>query len=184
MERCASGITPDRLQALIEEERPGVVTIDAPSSFAGSGTSREAERDLSRRGIRLFFTPELSVARDHPFYSWMHVGMECFAAARAAGYTDDGALEVFPHASAVVISGVLPPVRSSKVRRRRAVLESAVVETAPLRNLDEVDAALAALTGVIALEGGATAVGDPAEGVIVVPTLNLLARYERAPSTA
>ncbi len=38
-----------------------------------------------------------------------------------------------------------------------------------LASTDQVDATLAALTGAVALEGGFTAVGDPEEGVIVLP---------------
>ena len=177
VERRAGGLTPDSLLTLLEEERPDVVAIDAPSAFAVAGRSRAAERDLSRRGIRLFFTPDAKEAKRNPWYSWMEIGIACFTAARTAGY--DAPLEVFPHASAVVIRGTLPPLGSSKVRRRRAVLESQGVPTDQLRNVDEVDAALAALTGIIEREGGATSVGDPDEGLITVPTTNLLPRYTR-----
>ena len=179
VERRESAITPEQLGQLLEREQPDVVAIDAPSSFAMHGRSRAAERDLSARGIRLFFTPAAEIAREHPFYSWMHVGMACFGEACRAGYDTTRALEVFPHASAVVIRGTLPPIRSSKVRRRRAVLESVGVDATVLRNVDEVDAALAAVTGAIAAEGGGCAVGDPDEGLITVPTRVLLPRYTR-----
>jgi hypothetical protein len=42
----------------------------------------------------------------------------------------------------------------------------------------QVDAALAALTGIRALEGAASGVGRPDEGVIVVPVISLLDSYE------
>ena len=179
VERRERGVTPDQLLTLLEREQPDVIAIDAPSSFAKAGVARTAERELSARGIRLFFTPTQDVARSNPFYEWMNVGMACFEAARAVGYRADRSLEVFPHASAVVIRGTLPPLRSSKARHRRDVLETVGVDTTSLRNLDDVDAALAALTGTIALEGGATHVGDPLEGTITLPTRRLLPRYAR-----
>ena len=54
------------------------------------------------------------------------------------------------------------------VRFRAAVLEAHGVETSRLRSADEIDAALAALTGVLALEGNFWTVGASTEGVIVV----------------
>ena len=38
-----------------------------------------------------------------------------------------------------------------------------------LSGIDQVDAALAALTGLVALEGEWSAVGDPESGVILLP---------------
>jgi hypothetical protein len=61
-------------------------------------------------------------------------------------------------------------------------LEARRVDVATLRSQDEVDAALAALTGLLALEGEFVAVGDPDEGVIVLPCRTLLPIYERDPS--
>jgi len=43
------------------------------------------------------------------------------------------------------------------------------VDADGLPGIDRVDAALAALTGVLALEGHWECVGDPAEGVILLP---------------
>jgi hypothetical protein len=42
-----------------------------------------------------------------------------------------------------------------------------------LPNVDRIDAALAALTGVLALEGESSFLGDPNEGVILVPVSKL-----------
>ncbi|BCZ24053.1 hypothetical protein MTY59_39080 [Mycobacterium senriense] len=52
-----------------------------------------------------------------------------------------------------------------------------------LPSIDAVDAALAALTGLRALEGQFTAIGDPAEGVIVVPVAPLPAAPLTRPLT-
>ncbi len=50
-----------------------------------------------------------------------------------------------------------------------------------LTTMDQVDAALAALTGLLALDGKRFAPGDPQEGVIVIPATSLPAHpYRRA----
>ena len=90
-------------------------------------------------------------------------------------------MEVFPHATAVVLAGWLPPAGARKREWRRAVLEAQGIETGPLRTADQIDAALAALTGIRALRGQLSALGDPKEGVIVLPSSRLPARpYPRA----
>jgi len=112
----------------------------------------------------------------------MLIGFDAFKAAGRAGYTSFTggrlahrcSIEVFPHGSAVALTGRLPPsgtCRSNgrKRRWRTAVLEAHGVETRGLRSTDEVDAALAALTGLMTLEGNFWFLGDPSEGVIVLP---------------
>jgi hypothetical protein len=64
---------------------------------------------------------------------------------------------------------------------RRTVLGAQSVDGAALRSTDQVDAALAALTGLFALERRFSAPGDPREGKIVLPASTLPARpYRRA----
>jgi predicted RNase H-like nuclease len=80
---------------------------------------------------------------------------------------------VLPHATAVALAGCLPPrgtCRSAgeKRRWRARALTSAGVDTAELRTTDAIDAALAALTGLHAIEGRYWAVGDRSDGFIVV----------------
>jgi hypothetical protein len=95
------------------------------------------------------------------------------------------AIEVFPHATAVVLSGFLPPTGMSPHAWRRTVLRAQSVDAAALRSTDQVDAALAALTGLFALERRFSAPGDPREGKIVLPSATLPARpYRRATAPA
>jgi hypothetical protein len=51
------------------------------------------------------------------------------------------------------------------------------VRTEDLTTIDQIDAALAALTGVLVLDGLASYLGDPREGVIVVPARALAPIY-------
>jgi len=171
------------LEALLAEWRPAIVAIDSPPAWGRTGNSRGCERELAALGIACFRTPSDPARCQHPFYNWMRAGQAAFAAAARMGYAayEGGrsargcALEVFPHASAVALAGMRPPPgtsRRSGAKRawRTAILEGAGVDTGPLRSLDAVDAALAALTGLlVAEEQDWFALGDPADGLIVLP---------------
>jgi hypothetical protein len=113
---------------------------------------------------------------EHPFYAWMRAGFALFDALADSypryeiGEITGRALEVFPAATAAMLAGHLrPPGVSKNAFRRRVLQDSGVGPSTSLPNIDRVDAALAALTGVVALEGRCCALGAPEEGVIVVP---------------
>jgi predicted nuclease with RNAse H fold len=151
-----------------------VVCIDSPSGWAAAGErSRAAERDLRPLGISAFSTP--TDPGDHPFYGWMRAGFAVYEAVAATHPLFRGAAvagtaaEVFPEATAVLLAGRKRPKDETKVTFRRAVLDAQGVGATALRSADQVDAALAALTGVIALEGTWSALGDPAEGMLLLP---------------
>lgn len=177
----------DQLADLVVALGPDVVAIDAPPAWASTGRSRRTERELRWFGIQCFNTPSDDRMGDHPFYGWMTVGFEVFKAIEGAfpryrsGSAKGTAIEVFPHASAVVLAGCLPPSGIPAHRWRRDVLRERGVDAKVLRSADQVDAALAALTGLFALERRFSAPGDPKEGLIVLPAATLPARpYRRA----
>ena len=170
-----------RLAAFIDELAPEVIAIDAPPGWATNGKSRRTERDLAQFNIHAFNTP--SDGRGNPFYDWMEVGFRAFRIAAKAGFPRYAAgsprgtaMEVFPHASATVLAGCLPPKGARKKAWREGVLRAQGVWTDDLTTADQIDAALAALTGVIVLQGRHFAPGDPKEGVIVLPVTTLPAR--------
>jgi predicted nuclease with RNAse H fold len=170
---------PEGLPALVQALDPDVVAIDAPPSWASSGRSRLTERELRWFGIQCFNTPSDERMAEHPFFEWMTVGFAAFAAIGErfpryrGGRVNGTAIEVFPHASAVVLAGCLPPKGISPHAWRRRVLHERGVDADALRSADQVDAALAALTGLLALERRFSAPGDPREGQIVVPAATL-----------
>lgn len=175
------------VRSMVDASDPDVVAIDAPPGWASSGKSRLTERQLRWFGIQCFNTPSDGKMAEHPFYEWMTVGFEVFEAVvethprYRTGRVQGTAIEVFPHASAVVLAGSLPPRSGSKHGWRRSVLSACGVDVTGLRSSDLVDAALAALTGLFALERRFSAPGDPAEGAIVVPAPSLPAHpYRRA----
>jgi predicted nuclease with RNAse H fold len=175
--------TPADLEALLMRLQPGVVAIDSPPAWGLRGSSRRAERELIALGLPCFRTPSDPALRSHPFYGWMFAGHAAFAAAARAGYPCftggcDGqgrALEVFPHGAAVALAGCRPPAGTTrrpgeKRRWRTAVLAAAGVDVTPLRTMDAVDAALAALVAVIVAEDGPWfSLGEPDEGCVVLP---------------
>ena len=178
-------VEPADLPPLIAEYAPDVVAIDSPPSWGTSGGSRLTERELRRFGIQSFGTPSDPKKADNAFYDWMRVGMAAFDAVAKThpryrnGSVRGTAMEVFPHASAVVLAECLPPATATKRAWRERVLRAHHVAADQLRSMDQVDAALAALTGLLALRGRCTALGDPKEGVIVLPARTLPATTYR-----
>lgn len=178
-------VPTDALPALVREAEPDVVAIDAPPDWARSGRSRLTERELRWFGIQCFNTPSDARMAEHPFFAWMTVGFEVYRAIEdrfpryRSGSVRGTAIEVFPHASAVVLAGCLPPRGVSPHAWRRQVLREHGVDAEALRSADQVDAALAALTGLYALERRFSAPGDPLEGRIVVPAASLPAHPYR-----
>lgn len=175
------------VQHLIADLSPDVISIDSPPRWAASGRSRLTERELAALNISSFNTPSEAHGVGNKFFAWMEVGFEVFAQSAAAGFPAYSAgsprgkaLEVFPHATAVVLAGCLAPKGTRKHVWRSAVLRAQGVRTDELSSPDRVDATLAALTGLYALDGRRFAPGDPREGVIVVPSAALpAAPYRR-----
>ncbi|HEY6567991.1 MAG TPA: DUF429 domain-containing protein [Actinomycetota bacterium] len=168
------------IAVMLGDLRPDVIAIDSPPRWAATGRSRRTERELAALNIQSFNTPSAEHGTGNRFFDWMQVGFEVFAQAAEAGFPAYGAgspkgkaLEVFPHASAVVLAGALPPKGVGKRVWREAVLRARGVRTDELSSQDRIDAALAALTGLLALDGKRFAPGDPSEGVIVVPSASL-----------
>jgi predicted nuclease with RNAse H fold len=188
--RVHGGATLEQLHELLGKWEPDAVAIDSPPAWGRSGGSRQAEAALRKLGIQSYGTPSDPQKQEHRFFGWMKSGMAAFAVCEKAGYpryrvgdVAGTAFEVFPHATSVVLSGGLPPAGASKKDWRIEVLRARGVELAQLTTLDLVDAALAALTGLLALNGEFTALGDPEEGAIVVPDRSLPTRpYPRAPA--
>ncbi|MEW6474632.1 MAG: DUF429 domain-containing protein [Actinomycetota bacterium] len=193
-----AGQTPDDLEALLRRLRPGAVAIDSPPAWGVRGSSRRAERELIALGLPCFRTPSDPALRDHPFYAWMFAGHAAFDAAARAGYrcftggreAQGRALEVFPHGVAVALAGRRPPPgtarrAAAKRRWRAAVLTGAGVDSGPLRTLDAVDAALAALMAVIVAEDGPWfCLGEADEGCVVLPGVRPPGPYPRAAETS
>jgi predicted nuclease with RNAse H fold len=186
----AGRLTVDEAARLILEElRPQLVCIDSPSGWAHAGKSRRSEVELRKLGITAFSTP--TDPGDHPFYRWMRVGFALYRALAPTYAIGDGttlamaAYEAFPEATAVLLTGRLRRADEPKREFRSRVLQRHGVDLERLPTMDRIDAALAALTGVLAREGEASFLGDRAEGVILLPVATLpTTRLRRDPASA
>jgi predicted nuclease with RNAse H fold len=161
--------TAEQLRVLLDAHRPDVVAIDAPPAWASDNGARQCERELQRLGVSIFTTPNEARGTANAFYDWMHTGFAMFDGAR--GYPT---LETFPHASAIALLGRRPErglLRDPRAKRawRLAALDATGVDTTALATLDEIDAALCAVTGRVHLAGDAITLGDAAEGVLTLP---------------
>jgi predicted nuclease with RNAse H fold len=161
------------VRLVLDQLVPDIVCIDSPSGWSRSGRSRQGERELARLRISAYATgPDPG---DHGFYRWMRVGFTVFEGVAEryplyrGGDPAGRAAEVFPNASAQFLAGRARSKEESKVQFRRQVLRQHGVDNGRLPGIDRVDAALAALTGLLALEGHYTCVGDPEEGMILLP---------------
>jgi predicted nuclease with RNAse H fold len=174
------------LPDVIRRTEPQVIAIDSPPAWGLSGKSRPIERQLQALGISIFPTPTAEFARD--LHRWMETGFDVFKVAGDLGYPlyttgasfARSAIEVFPHASAVVLRGSLAPAGVAKSVWRRSGLEAAGVACSEMRTTDHLDAALAALTGLSFLKGDFSVVGTPGEAVLVLPIGRMpIRRYAR-----
>ena len=163
------------LPYLIRQTEPQVIAIDSPPRWGTSGNSRQLERQLQGLGISIFPTPAVAFVRE--LHRWMEIGFSVFRVAAELGYqlytggppSARSAIEVFPHASAVVLRGSLAPTGVPKNVWRRSVLEGVGVTCSAMRTTDQLDATLAALTGLRFLRGDFSVVGTPGEAVLVLP---------------
>src|SRR5262245_31051515 len=66
------------------------VAIDAPCRWSAEGHARRAERDLMRRGIRLFSTPTSVRADSKASHSWILRGKQLYESLRFTHRLFDG----------------------------------------------------------------------------------------------
>jgi predicted nuclease with RNAse H fold len=169
--------------------------------------SRVCDALLFRRGLPLYPVP----ARGQPtavWERWMELGFELFSAlqglalyrppvdAAYAAPVGEGALrfgrlcETYPDAVFCALLGHRPSPKRTPwgLQQRIAALRLKLIVDADgglwHRTLDELDACAAAFAAYTLAVGRGSWVGDPDEGVIVLPVPALLDRYEPLPPPA
>jgi hypothetical protein len=162
---------------------------------------------LFRRRLPLYPVPSASQALAN-WERWIGVGYELFTALAPLGLftpeagdavqgrVDVGALrfgrlcETYPDAVFCSMIGHRPPPKRTPwgLQQRIAALRMRGVIDADgglwHRTLDELDACAAAYAAYALANGGGSWVGDPREGVIVLPVDELLDRYDPLPPPA
>ncbi|MCP9888137.1 DUF429 domain-containing protein [Cyanobium sp. ATX 6A2] len=162
-----------------------LIAVDAPCRWSGDGRARPCERELNAAGIRCFASPCRTAAVSHPsnYYGWMLQGEALYRELEAShpllsGLPSPGlppsapaCFETFPHAITWQLRGGNAAARQKRLQRR-ALLEQAGIDTAPLTSIDWIDAALCAQAAHHLASGRpCRAYGEPASGLIVVPEL-------------
>ena len=156
-----------------------VIAIDAPCRWSATGRARPCERELMQQGIFCFATPSREKAEQHPsgYFDWMRRGADLYRALEASHplLTSQPCpgqrccFETFPHAITWHLRNGEAKARQKRPQRT-ALLAQAGITTAPLTNIDWIDAALCALTAhVVAVGGECVSYGEPGSGLIVVP---------------
>ncbi|WP_341317608.1 DUF429 domain-containing protein [Paraburkholderia sp. IMGN_8] len=155
------------------------VGIDAPCRWRNGQAGRQAEKALAQQRIFSFATPtrERAMASKSNFYGWMFNGERVYNAFaphfpvfNSGGEIGDRVcFETFPHAITCAFLGKEVASAKKKGTQRREILQREGVEAMSLRSIDDVDAALCALTANYLLEGRVDTYGDEPGGFIVVP---------------
>ena len=153
-----------------------VVAVDAPCQWADR-VPRQAEREMAREGIFSFSTPSRAKAQTSAFYGWMFNGERIYAALAEAYPLLDApdkrstpcSFETFPHAISCALLG--KDVASAKIkgRQRRALLAALGLETTLLKSIDDLDAAMCAVTAQFFLSRTFKTYGDVEGGFLIVP---------------
>jgi len=163
--------------AWCREQRVSAIGIDAPSRWSLTGRARSCERELALIGLSTFSRPSRAVGEVHPFYGWMMNGIALYGNLASHFPLYDGqspvvepfCFETFPQAIACSLTGQKLSAAHKRTDRRR-LLEGAGIAADGLPNIDEIDAALCALSARHVIAGCFNAYGDRAEGFILVPT--------------
>ncbi|RZF29408.1 DUF429 domain-containing protein [Paraburkholderia sp. UYCP14C] len=173
--------TPEQMLERCLEHEVAAVGIDAPCRWRTGAAGRLAETALARQRIFSFATParELAMASKGGFYGWMFNGERVYDAFAAHFPLFNGGekitgrvcFETFPHAITCAFLGTDVASAKQKGPQRRAILAREGIDTAPLRSIDDIDAALCALAARYLLEGTVDTYGDESGGFIVVPRL-------------
>lgn len=135
-----------------EVDHPDVVAIDAPLNFPEEGGLREADSELISRGRRVF-PPGFGGMK-----SLTERGIRLAKKLRDQRFE---VIEIHPRTSGVILFGT--PEREDWIRE----LGKAGWELGEGVSEHEVDAALAALTGLFYLKGKFEEVGEKGEGIVI-----------------
>ena len=162
-----------------------LIGVDAPCRWSATGRARPAERELMKEKIWCFSTPSREAAEAHAkdHFRWMLNGAKLFEDLETSHALFDGnprpmacpvCFETFPQAIACALAGTIVSAKK-KGNVRLDLLKRAGVDTSKLTNIDQLDAALCALTAHHFALGRFKTYGEALTGLIVVPGKSLAA---------
>ena len=166
--RCAVALAKrdNEILDFIVEKRPSLVAIDAPltlprgrRSLEGSGPSmRECDRALKRLGLK-----PLPLT----FKAMKQLTIRGIGIKRSLEGLGFRVIEVFPNGAQRVLG--LPTKREGIENLRKALRSLGVKGVPDDQDGDILDAITCALVGLMYLRGECIELGDPREGVIIMP---------------
>jgi uncharacterized protein len=129
---------------------------------------RQLERELGSLGIPCFFTGRGSIIRE-----LIYRGIGLRGALQLRGYE---VIEVYPHATKVILFGQLAlPAKGSRslayLKGQLNTLISGLEDYSGSLNKNDGDALLNAYTALLHLREGTDLLGDPQEGLLIIPKL-------------
>ncbi len=172
------------LTDLVKEVQPDIIAIGAPlnlpSGFCCLDQScdcrfsipdrkgRLLELELAKMGISCFYTNKGSIIRD-----LIYRGIRLSHDLRAAGYT---VIEVYPHATKMLLFGGKVPPKNSAASVGYMIghlenLVSGMADHADDLDRNTCDAIINAYTGQLHAQSDTDVLGDPEEGILVLPKL-------------
>ncbi|MDA0262819.1 MAG: DUF429 domain-containing protein [Chloroflexi bacterium] len=169
---------------LVDRVQPVLIAIGAPlnlpSGFCCLDQScdchfsvpnrkgRLLELELAKMGISCFYTNKGSIIRDL-IYRGIHLSKDL----RAAGHN---VIEVYPHATKMVLFGDKVPPKNSSASISYMIDHLAPLVSGMERHTDDLDrntcdAIINAYTGQLHAQSNTDVLGDPEEGILVLPKL-------------
>lgn len=197
------------LESAIRELCPGVVVIDGPSGANGIRLNperngwvvdnpgvRSAERELSRRGVKLFWTTAATLRSFSGAREWILRSLVLFERLNASAVNPRSAsplraLETHPHAFFVLLwrafgnGDALSPKKCATGRKQRLALLRMFLDLEErwLPDDDAVDSAAAAVLGILVQADYAEPIGsEQTGGRIWVPDVEALPKIPRSQS--
>jgi predicted nuclease with RNAse H fold len=142
----------------ITRNKPLLVAIDAPFSLPKTGLLRKADKDMIKRGYRVF-PPNLPSMRTLTLRA-----MKLNKLIAKRGYKT---IEVHPTSTRKALN--MPPKDLEAIQETlKSMGLKGDIETRPL-TAHEIDAVTAALTGCLYIKNKTESIGDAEEGYITVP---------------
>ena len=172
------------LTELVDNVRPGLVAIGAPlnlpSGFCCLDQScdcrfsvpdrkgRLLELELAKMGISCFYTNKGSIIRE-----LIYRGIRLSRDLREAGHE---VIEVYPHATKMLLFGDKVPPKNSAISVSYIIDHLAPLVSGMEKHADDLDrntcdAIINAYTGQLHAQSNTDVLGDPDEGILVLPKL-------------
>jgi predicted nuclease with RNAse H fold len=148
----------DQILEAIVQNKPEIIAVDAPFSLPKKGILRKADREMIRKGYRVF-PPKLPAMRT--------LTMRAMKLNKLIGKKGFETIEVHPTSTCKALN--LPQKDWGKIQTLLMQIRLEGDLKAHILTPHEIDAVIAALTAHLYMRNQTEAVGDEEEGCIIIP---------------